>query len=89
VENDKLYQVSFLSDEPSGAAIEKLDGADIEPERFKHVGREIYAWHPKGIHSSPLARLLSDKRLGVTATARNWSTTVKLLDLASDHEQGA
>jgi uncharacterized protein (DUF1697 family) len=89
VENDKLYQVSFLSDEPSAEAIEKLSGADVEPERFVHVGREIYAWHPKGIHSSPLARLLSDKRLGVTATARNWSTTVKLLDLATDHEQAA
>jgi uncharacterized protein (DUF1697 family) len=89
VENDKLYQVSFLSAEPSVEAIEKLGGADVEPERFVHVGREIYAWHPKGIHSSPLARLLSDKRLGVTATARNWSTTVKLLELARDHEQGA
>jgi uncharacterized protein (DUF1697 family) len=89
VENDKLYQVSFLSDEPSGEAIEKLEGTDVEPERFVHAGREIYAWHPKGIHSSKLARLLSDKRLGVTATARNWSTTVKLLDLATDHEQGA
>lgn len=89
VENDKLYQVSFLSDHPSGEAIEKLKGADVEPERFVHVGREIYAWHPNGIHSSPLARLLSDKRLGVTATARNWSTTVKLLDLATDHEHSA
>lgn len=89
VENDKLYQVSFLSDEPSGEAIEKLAATDVEPERFVHVGREIYAWHPKGIHSSKLARLLSDKRLGVTATARNWSTTVKLLDLATDHERGA
>jgi uncharacterized protein (DUF1697 family) len=89
VENDKLYQVSFLSGEPSAEAIEKLAGADIEPERFVHSGREIYAWHPEGIHSSPLARLLSDKRLGVTATARNWSTTVKLLELASEHERGA
>lgn len=89
VENDKLYQVSFLSDEPSGEAMEKLAGADVEPERFVHSGREIYAWHPEGIHSSKLARLLSDKHLGVTATARNWSTTVKLLDLATDHEQGA
>jgi uncharacterized protein (DUF1697 family) len=89
VENDKLYQVSFLSDKPSREAIEKLGGADVEPERFVHVGREIYAWHPKGIHSSPLARLLSGKLLGVTATARNWSTTVKLLDFANDHEQGA
>jgi uncharacterized protein (DUF1697 family) len=89
VENDKLYQVSFLSDEPAAEAIERLEGADVEPERFVHVEREIYAWHPEGIHSSKLARLLSDKRLGVTATARNWSTTVKLLDLAADHEQGA
>jgi uncharacterized protein (DUF1697 family) len=89
VENDKLYQVSFLSGEPSGEAIEKLAGIDVEPERFVHVGREIYAWHPKGIHSSPLARMLSDKRLGVTATARNWSTIAKLLELASEHEQEA
>jgi uncharacterized protein (DUF1697 family) len=89
VENDKLYQVSFLSDEPSGEAIEKLESADVEPERFVHVGREIYAWHPGGIHSSKLARLLSDKRLGVTATARNWGTTVKLLELAREPEPGA
>lgn len=89
VDNDKLYQVSFLSAEPSAEAMEKLEGADVKPERFVRAGREIYAWHPKGIHSSPLARLLSDKRLGVTATARNWSTTIKLLDLATDHEQGA
>jgi uncharacterized protein (DUF1697 family) len=88
VENDKLYQVSFLSDEPSREAIEKIAGADVAPERFVHVGREIYAWHPEGIHSSPLARMLSDKRLGVIATARNWSTTVKLLELAREHEQG-
>jgi uncharacterized protein (DUF1697 family) len=89
VENDKLYQVSFLSDAPSAEAIEKLGDNDVGPERFVHIGREIYAWHPGGIHSSKLARLLSDKRLGVTATARNWSTTVKLLDLAREHEQGA
>jgi uncharacterized protein (DUF1697 family) len=86
VENDKLYQVSFLSAEPPPAAIERLAAADLEPERFVHAGREIYAWHPDGIHSSPLARMLSDKGLGVVATARNWSTTAKLLELASEHE---
>jgi uncharacterized protein (DUF1697 family) len=85
VDNDKLYQVSFLSAQPAGEAIEKLTAADVAPERFVYVGREIYAWHPNGIHSSPLARLLSDKRLGVTATARNWSTTVKLLGVAYEH----
>lgn len=88
VDNDKLYQVSFLSDQPTPQALAELADADLGAERYLHSGREIYAWHPDGIHSSPLARLLSDKRLGVVATARNWSTTVKLLELASEHEGG-
>jgi uncharacterized protein (DUF1697 family) len=80
----KLYQVSFLSAEPDPGAIEKIAQVDVAPERFAHVGREIYAWHPQGIHSSRLARLLTDKRLGVTATARNWKTTTKLLAMANE-----
>lgn len=87
VDQDKLYQVSFLSAKPSPKAMREIAAIDIAPERFVHVGREIYAWHPDGIHSSPLAKLLSDKRLGVTATARNWNTTVKLLELATEHER--
>jgi uncharacterized protein (DUF1697 family) len=83
VTEDKLYQVSFLSAKPTKAAIAKV--VATKPERFVHSGREIYAWHPKGIHSSPLARLLSEETLGVVATARNWRTTVKLLELADDH----
>jgi uncharacterized protein (DUF1697 family) len=86
VEQDKAYQVSFLSAEPAPAAIEWLAAADVAPERFVHSGREIYAWHPNGLQRSPLARLLSDRRLGVVATARNWNTTVKLLELAIEHE---
>jgi uncharacterized protein (DUF1697 family) len=82
VDQDKLYQVSFLSAEPAPEVIERIVAVDFGPERFVHHGLEIYAWHPEGIHSSPLARSLTDKRLGVVATARNWSTTVKLLELA-------
>jgi uncharacterized protein (DUF1697 family) len=82
----KLYQVSFLSAEPDPTAMQKIAEVDVAPEQFVHVGREIYAWHPEGIHSSRLARLLTDKRLGVTATARNWKTTTKLLEMADELE---
>lgn len=87
VDQDKLYQVSFLSAEPDSKTMREIAAADVAPERFVHVGREIYAWHPNGIQRSPLAKLLSDRRLGVTATARNWNTTVKLLQLANGHER--
>jgi uncharacterized protein (DUF1697 family) len=82
----KLYQVSFLSAEPDPQGLAKIAEVDVAPERFVHAGREIYAWHPEGIHSSRLARLLTDKRLGVTATARNWKTTTKLLEMADELE---
>jgi uncharacterized protein (DUF1697 family) len=82
----KLYQVSFLSAEPDPEAVAKIAQDDFAPERFVHVGREIYAWHPGGIHNSRLARMLSDKRLGVVATARNWKTTTKLLEMADELE---
>lgn len=80
----KLYQVSFLSAEPDPQTVQAIAAVDVAPERFVHSGREIYAWHPNGIQRSPLAQLLTDKRLGVTATARNWNTTTKLLELADE-----
>jgi uncharacterized protein (DUF1697 family) len=85
-EEHKLYQVSFLSAEPDPQVVAKIAQEDFAPERFVHVGREIYAWHPGGIHNSRLARMLSDKRLGVIATARNWKTTTKLLEMADELE---
>lgn len=78
----KRYQVTFLSAKPAAARARELSELDIVPEQVVLSGREIYAWHPEGIQRSPLAAALTDKRLGVTATARNWTTVTKLLALA-------
>jgi uncharacterized protein (DUF1697 family) len=80
----KRYQVSFLSAEPSPAVARELADLDFTPEQFVLSGREIYAWHPEGINRSPLVKLLSGPRLGVTATARNWNTVTKLLAMIRD-----
>jgi uncharacterized protein (DUF1697 family) len=57
---------------------------DVEPEQIAIAGREIYAWHPDGVQRSRLAKEISDRRLGVTVTARNWNTVVRLLELARE-----
>ncbi len=80
----KRYQVSFLARKPSDRVVEKLERARAEPERFVVAGREIYAWHPDGVGRSKLWAALAGKGLGVTATARNWSTVTKLLEMASE-----
>jgi uncharacterized protein (DUF1697 family) len=81
-EDPKRYQVTFLSTALADDVVEKLSGLTAQRERFAAYGRELYAWHPDGVGSSKLAVALSGARLGVTATARNWTTVVNLLEMA-------
>jgi uncharacterized protein (DUF1697 family) len=82
--NPKLYQVTFLDAVPNAEVVRKLEAAAAGKERVAHTGRELYAWHPDGVGRSKLATLMSGKGLGVTATARNWTTVTKLLEMAAE-----
>lgn len=84
VDDPGRYQVSFLHTEPQASAVRELTTADVAPEQLVVIGREVYAWHPNGIASSPLAALITERRLGVQVTARNWRTLTKLLALADE-----
>ena len=79
----KRYQVSFLAGPLPASAKRMLEEALQEPEQLVVSGREIYAWHPSGVARSKLWGRLAGRGLGVTATARNWATVTKLLELAS------
>src|SRR5207244_11487785 len=74
----KRYQVSFLERKPGVDLVRNLEEVALAAERVVAVGREIYAWHPEGVARSKLWAQLAGKGLGVTATARNWSTVTKL-----------
>jgi uncharacterized protein (DUF1697 family) len=80
--NPKRYQVSFLSAKPSATVVRKLEEVAAPSERVVCSGREIYAWHPDGVARSRLWTMLAGRGLGVTATARNWTTVASLLELA-------
>jgi uncharacterized protein (DUF1697 family) len=80
----KRYQVSFLADRVGAQTKRKLEAAAASDERIAVIGREIYAWHPAGAARSKLWALLAGKDLGVTATARNWTTVTKLLAIADE-----
>jgi uncharacterized protein (DUF1697 family) len=81
--NPKRYLVSFLSHAPDTEAVERLAATTVGKERFAVHGRELYAWLPDGVGRSKLWTGLASGRLGVTATARNWTTVTALLELAS------
>jgi uncharacterized protein (DUF1697 family) len=83
-DDPKRYQVSFLSDKPGADVVQKLEALVSAQERFACHGREIYAWHPDGVARSKMWNALAGKGLGVTATARNWTTVTTLLEMAGD-----
>lgn len=79
---DNRFHVMFLSDEAPPDALAAIDAKAHEPELFVLAGRELYLWTPAGLGTSRLAPKLTEKRLGTTATTRNWRTVEKLLELA-------
>jgi uncharacterized protein (DUF1697 family) len=82
--NPKRYQVSFLSEQLDPKVVEQLESTAAQNERVVAIGTELYAWHPDGVAASKLWSRLAGKGLGVTATARNWTTVTALLEMAGE-----
>jgi uncharacterized protein (DUF1697 family) len=76
--------VTFLSAAPERSLLEELAPADFEPDVFAVGTREIYVWYPDGVRATRLTNAFWERRLGVTATARNWNTVTRLLALADE-----
>ena len=71
----------FLVEAPSAAAAKSLAAVRAPSERFTVRGRVLYLHAPEGIGRSKLAAR-AEALLGVPATARNWRTVTRLLELA-------
>jgi uncharacterized protein (DUF1697 family) len=82
VPDGSRFLVSFLDRDPPAARLRDLDPAEFEPERFALGSKVLYLWCANGIIDSALLSAVSDQRLGVVSTARNWNTVTKLLALA-------
>jgi uncharacterized protein (DUF1697 family) len=76
--------VTFLSDAPAREAAGALAPADFEPDVFAIGEREIYAWYPDGVRATRLSNAFWERRFGLVATARNWNTVTRLLELMGE-----
>jgi uncharacterized protein (DUF1697 family) len=81
----KRYLVSFLTSKPDRKVVERIAATAVPPEEVVAHGRELYAWLPAGAARSKLWSRLADPKLGVTATARNWTTVTQLHSIAAEY----
>ncbi len=80
----KALHVVFLSAAPADGGLEALDLARFAPEELTLLGRELHLFLPGGMGRSKLAAALTDRTLGAVATARNWTTVLKLQAMLTD-----
>jgi uncharacterized protein (DUF1697 family) len=77
------YLVTFLEKKPPASWLDSVDSESYAPEQAAVVGKQLYLWLPDGVQNSRLARNLTDKKLGGSATSRNWNVVRKLAELAA------
>jgi uncharacterized protein (DUF1697 family) len=75
----KLHHVIFLSQRPDPELVKALEGEPVADELWMVDGCEVFVWWPQGAHRARLTHAFLERRLKVTATARNWNTVEKLL----------
>ena len=84
--NPASLLVDFLVSEPSAEAWAKVLALKPDPEEMHLIGRELHIYYPKGMGKSKLQWASLEKKLGVTGTARNWNSVLRILALAEEME---
>jgi uncharacterized protein (DUF1697 family) len=82
--NPTYRVVVFLAEPVDRSRLADIDPDEFAPEAFALRDREIVVWAPNGQRDSKLMKTLNAKGTGGVATARNWRTVEKLLDLAGE-----
>jgi uncharacterized protein (DUF1697 family) len=77
----KSVHLYFLAKTPKDPDLEALNRLKSGKESFKLMDDVFYLHAPDGIGRSKLAAR-AEKLIGVEATARNWNTVTKLLEMA-------
>jgi uncharacterized protein (DUF1697 family) len=82
-EDPGALHLFFLSETPSAPDIDSLNQLKTSTERVALKARVLYLHTPDGFGVSKLAKR-AERLIGVDATARNWRTVNKVLQIARD-----
>jgi uncharacterized protein (DUF1697 family) len=76
----KSLHLFFLAEAPRRPALRSIEALRAGSERFALEGKVLYLHTPDGFGRSVLAGRV-ERLLGVEATARNWRTVTRLLEM--------
>lgn len=74
----KQTHVAFLSHTPEPERVAALQCQDFAPDLWTLSGRDLHLHYSGGTQPARLTHALLERRLGVSATVRNWQTVEAL-----------
>jgi uncharacterized protein (DUF1697 family) len=80
--------VTFLDSTPDKTLVKNLDIFKGDQEKFILSGGVLYLYCPDGFGRTKLTNNLFENKLKVTATSRNWKTTIKLFEMINELDCG-
>jgi uncharacterized protein (DUF1697 family) len=82
--NPAALLVAFLGGPITKDAKALLTSLKIPSEELHFGKQELYLYFPEGIAGSKLSNALTEKKVGVNVTARNWNTVNALLKMGEE-----
>lgn len=80
-ETKKIYFL-FLFNTPTNQILETLKAMDFHEDIFSVKDDVIYLYYNNGAGRSKMTTSIFEQKLKIVATARNWNTVHKLIDLS-------
>ena len=80
-DNPKIVAFIFLDKKTSET---KIEAKGIDDDEYQINNDMVYIYCPNGFGKSKITNNLFEKKLKVTATTRNYNTTLKLLELTKN-----
>jgi uncharacterized protein (DUF1697 family) len=78
--------IAFTEAPPDDEAAGRIAAVKVDRERLVLRGGELYIHYAAGIGRSKVTNAVLERALGVPATARNWNTVSRLLEMAKSLE---
>lgn len=81
----RLFHVTFLASVPDPAAVAGLEAAaePFRPDVLRVAGADVYLHIPGGYGETKLGNAFVERKLGTSATTRNWKTVTTLAAMAT------
>ncbi len=81
-EDNAYLHVTFLSEDPEKASVEKIVQGIYGKDEFIISGKTIYLFCPNGYGNTKLSNHFFENKLKVVATTRNWKSVNELVRMA-------